>query len=84
MKFYKEDRYRFNFWNKIRVMKLNAIYGSCIIVWFFKNGKQHNPKNASYIVGIYKQFFLNGNFYGYESHFTKESWRKFIKMQVFL
>ena len=83
MKFYTY-KYGFNFWNKIKVMKLSAIYGSCFIVWFFKNGKEHNNKNASYVDKNAKSFYLNGNYYGNHNDLTKESWQRFIKMQVFL
>ena len=84
MKFYKDKVNNNSYLRKIRFRKLTSIYIDNIGIDFFKNGKRHNSKNAAFTDGIYKQFFLNGNFYGYESHFTKESWRKFIKMQVFL
>ena len=83
MKFYTY-KYGFNFWNKIRVMKLNAIYGSCFIAIFFKNGKEHNNKNASYVDKNAKSIYLNGKCYGYKDNFTKQSWQRFVKMQVFL
>ena len=90
MKFYKDNKSIYYFC-KIRNNKLTSIYQehyyeketSC--VKFFKNGLKHNDKNASYIhIDGYKQFYLNGHFNGYKKDFTKQSWRKFIKMQVFL
>jgi hypothetical protein len=91
MKFYI-DKYKNNFyyWNKTRINKLNAIlnsknalnYAKC--VYFFKNGKFHNTKNAAYIeINGYKQFFINGHCYGYND-FTKKSWRRFVKLKAFL
>ena len=84
MKFYREDKNNYEYWNKIIRNKLNAIYHS-ESVWFFKSGKHHNFKNASYFnYNGYKEFSLNGKLYGYENDFTKKSWRKFVKIQVFL
>ena len=91
MKFYKykDDC---NYWNKIKKYELTAIYyqpNRSIYVQFFKNGKLHNAKNASYVTyhGM-KAFNLNGNFYGNfygkKNDFTKESWRRFVKLQAFL
>jgi hypothetical protein len=95
MKFYKEQKKNIMgkkyYWNKIKFNKLTAIldsknpinYINC--VFFFKNGNYHNPKNATYIRHDgYKQFFLNNKCYGFEYHFNKESWRRFVKIQVFL
>ena len=84
MKFYREDKYDYFYCGKIISNKLNACYNRCNSIIFYKNGKQHNPRNASYIDNIIKAFYLNGNFYGYKNDFTKESWRKFVKLQVFL
>ena len=83
MKFYKDNndwRYR----DKIRRNKLTAIYTNNIIIAFLKNGKYHNSKNAAYI-STYgtKEFFLNDKYYRTNT-FTKLSWRKFAKLQVFL
>jgi hypothetical protein len=82
MKFYREINYGFDFWCKIYDNKLNAIYLDYSIVRFFKNGRLHNSKNAAYISDGYQAFYLNDKDYG--DHYTKESWRKFIKMQAFL
>jgi hypothetical protein len=82
MKFYKY-KHSFYYWNKIINDKLTAIYCNDSI-WFLKNGKEHNYKNAAFIYDKYKQFYLNGNFYGDLNNFTKKSWRRFVKMQVFL
>jgi hypothetical protein len=84
MKFYKEDSVNFFYWDKIKNNKLSVIYFSHNI-WFFKNGKMYNNKNASYIrFDGYKKFYLNNNFYGDNNDFTKKSWRKFVKLQAFL
>lgn len=85
MKFYKEDRDRFNFCNKIRINKLNAICCDFFYCEFYKNGQIHNSKNAAYInYSGYKIFYLNNKLYGYSGDYTKQSWRKFIKLQFFL
>jgi hypothetical protein len=88
MKFYKdknEDNYYDNYWSLILDKKLNAIYMSPYFVGFFKNGKYNNIKNAAYIrrTGS-KDFCLNTKYYGDSFKFTKQSWRRFVKMQVFL
>jgi hypothetical protein len=90
MKFYN-DKENFDLWHKIKFDNLTAILNTINTmnyntkcVYFFKNGKWSNNKNAAYIDGIYKQFRLNDNLYGNQKRFTKESWRRFIKMQVFL
>ena len=83
MKFYK-DKYIYGYLDKIINKKITAIYCNNNIS-FFKNGKLHNPKNATYIrYDEYKQFRLNGIYYGGENKFTKKSWRRFAKMQTFL
>jgi hypothetical protein len=91
MKFYKERVIDlFIRLNIIENNKLTAIYSSEFDVTFFKNGKYHNAKNAAYIHdSSYKQFCLNGKYYGdnntsNQNYFTKQSWRKFIKLQAFL
>ena len=86
MKFYKEkNSYRFCLYDYIVLNKLNSIYISTERVIFFKNGDYHNSKNASYIYfDGYKNFHLNGIYYSNESRFTKQSWRRFVKLQVFL
>jgi hypothetical protein len=84
MKFYKDNNWHLIY--KIQYNKLTAIYLSHInSISFFKNGKKHNYKNAAYIsyYGI-EEFYLNGKDYGTNYTFTKSSWRKFVKMQVFL
>ncbi len=72
---------------KINDNMLDAILISSgsLYVRFLKNGKDHNTKNAALIrYDGYKQFYLNNKLYGYKKDFTKKSWRKFVKMQVFL
>ena len=56
-----------------------------MIVYFYKNGKYHNSKNAAIINYIgYKEFSLNDEYYGDEYDFTKQSWRRFVKLKFFL
>jgi hypothetical protein len=90
MKFYRDNKSIYYFC-KIRNNKLTSIYQesyyeketSC--VKFYKNGLKHNDKNAAYIgLDGYKDFCLENEEYGDEEKFTKESWRKFVKLQVFL
>jgi hypothetical protein len=85
MKFYKYKTFG-NYLNIIFNYKLNAIYCySSGSVAFFENGKQHNAKNATYIFyDGYKEFYLDGKLYGDKRNFTKLSWRRFVKLQVFL
>jgi predicted phosphohydrolase len=86
MKFYKDKiNGNHSYWNKIIINKLNAIYCSSFSVHFYKNGMKHNTKNPAYIrFDRYKTFYLNDKSYGNQDKFTKKSWRKFIKLQVFL
>ncbi len=45
----------------------------------------HNYKNAAYTDKYgYKEFYLNGKPCGNQKHFTKESWRRYVKLRVFL
>jgi hypothetical protein len=82
MKFYRVTNYIY--WSKFINSKLNAIYCDANIR-FLKNGKHHNTKNAAFInYKGDKQFILNGKFYGNQINFTKESWRRFVKLNVFL
>jgi hypothetical protein len=85
MKFYKYNQLG-NYFNIIFYYKLNAIYSyQSGTVVFFKNGKTHNNKNSAIInPNNYKAFWLNDKCYGTEKDFTKESWRRFVKLQVFL
>lgn len=85
MKFYryiKSSKYL----NKIYSNKLTAIYSKeNSYVQFYKNGKDHNSKNASYIcISRYKEFWFNNKSYGTEKDFTKQTWRRFVKLKVFL
>ena len=84
MKFYKEKN-DCNFWSKILDNKLSSIYFNTFFITFYKNGKRNNNKNAAYIENNgYKEFLLNDKYYGDETNFTKQSWRKFVKLQTFL
>jgi hypothetical protein len=95
MKFYKKKTNPMKFYNynntldyyaKIRGNKLTSIFISYYkTTMFFKNGKYNNTKNAAYITyNGYKKFYLNDKLYGYHYNFTKESWRRFVKLQAFL
>ncbi len=84
MKFYKDKKKLFNF-NKIKDNKLDAIIYFSKSIWFYKNGEEHNSKNATYIRRDgYKEFYLNNKYYGDNNKFTKFSWRRFVKLQAFL
>jgi hypothetical protein len=88
MKFYKDTNNTF-YLNKITINKLTCIYCDNIAIDFGKNGENHNARNAAYVNynGVYKQFILNGKYYGNHTKFTKKSWRKFVrelKLQAFL
>ncbi len=82
MKFYKYN-IRFNL-IKIEINNITCIYNNFPATTFYKNGKEHNNKNASFIDDSHKEFYLNGKYYGGRMNFTKQSWRKFIKLQAFL
>ena len=80
MKFYIEAS-----WLKIKAYNLTAIFNDHYNVIFYKNGEIHNNKNAAYInYSGFKEFRLNGIYYGCEEHFNKKSWRKFVKLKAFL
>jgi hypothetical protein len=82
MKFYRDINSNDYYW-KIRYNKLNVIYTYNKDILFFKNGKYHNSKNASVFSDFINiQFWLNGKWY--RDDFTKESWRRFVKLQAFL
>ncbi len=85
MKFYKDKKiYDCYFWNKITDNYLTCIYYDVDSIIFYKNGFFHNNKNAAYIrFDGYKGFYLNNKCYGNENDFTKKSWRRFVKLQIF-
>ena len=85
MKFYRDKNNTFYF-NKIKNNNLTCVYCDDIGVDFFKNGKNHNTKNTAYIHNDnkFKEFCLNGKYYGDQNDFNKKSWRKFVKLQAFL
>mgnify|MGYP007069476646 CR=1 FL=1 len=73
------------FWDLIIVGKLTAIHNGFLMVRFYKNGRLHNTKNAACTDDYaYREFRLNGNWYSVNKNFTKESWRRFVKLQAFL
>jgi hypothetical protein len=54
-------------------------------VRFVKNGNFHNNKNAAFVtINRYKEFILNDKNYGNQDNFTKQTWRRFVKLQAFL
>ena len=93
MKFYINiNSWTWDYLNKIINNKLTCSYhltsahnNISIAIEFYKNGQNHNSKNASYFnYNGFKEFSLNGKIYGYHNTFTKSSWRKFVKLQAFL
>ena len=96
MKFYKYKYYSEIYKLKITAICCNYSYGishknndynSCnyYSIRFYKNGILNNFKNATFIVNnSYKEFRLNNKYYGDQDTFTKQSWRKFVKLQAFL
>jgi hypothetical protein len=83
MRFYK-DKELYRFWYYIQENKLTAIFQNLNQeIVFLKKSKCHNNKNAAYIRKYEKHFYLNGNFHGYDSFFSKDSWRRNIKLKVF-
>jgi hypothetical protein len=85
MKFYNDKYSNISYyWNKIMTFEIEGIINSVGITWIFKNGVLNNTKNASVSDGKNKSFYLNGRFYGYGLDFTKQSWRRFVKLQAFL
>jgi hypothetical protein len=88
MKFYR-DKYsssHYFYLTKAENNNLNAIcIDSANIVRFLINGKRHNTKNASFYESkIYKIFYLNDEAYGNENEYDKQSWRRFVKLRMFL
>jgi hypothetical protein len=83
MKFYRDINSCY-YWFKIKSNNLDAIYYGHSVL-FLKNGECHNAKNAAAIHSNgYKVFYLNGKLYGYQTIFTKKTWRKFVKLKAFI
>jgi hypothetical protein len=83
MKFYRDKKNSFDYCNKI--IKLTCIYYNGYVISFLKNGLLHNNKNTAYIrYSEYKDFYLNGKYYGGSVKFNKKLWRKYIRLQAFL
>ena len=78
MKFYKGEFDHENFINckyyyQIIDNKLTAVYCDDRTM-FFKNGKLNNYKKAAIIFNTHEcNFYLNGEYYGNEYDFTKQS-----------
>lgn len=84
MKFYI-DKKGTNYFNHIIKKNITCIYSTYYnFIRVFANGYANNDKNAAVISNNHKEFFLNGIFYGNHLDFTKNSWRKFVKLKVFL
>ena len=92
MKFYLDQFKALNL-SKIIVNKLTAIYVNLFTteMQFFKSGIVNNEKNAAQLFEIEygyrygdKEFVLNGICYGCEDDFTKQTWRRFVKLKAFL
>jgi hypothetical protein len=87
MKFYRDRDINNNYYhNKICDNNLSACYldSEDEEILFFNNGYIHNFKNAAYVTKGFKSFYLNGYFCDTSWYFTKESWRRFVKLQVFI
>ncbi len=91
MKFYKNKNDKYDYFDKIIINQLTAIleflsplFSKNSYVCFYKNGKLHNDKNSAYNTFEYKSFWLENNCYNKHYTFNKFSWRKFVKLQVFL
>jgi hypothetical protein len=74
--------------NKIKAIISCKVIGEQAIeveVTFFDKGEFHNNKNAAiYWSDKYKDFYLKSKSYGSAKTYTKQSWRRFVKMQTFL
>ena len=69
----------------IKMKNLTAIYCDSFAVDFFENGLRHNCKEAAQIRrDRYKEYYFNEIYYGNSKSFTKKSWRRFVKLRVFL
>jgi hypothetical protein len=88
MKFYRDYTNYNDFYHyKIMINNLTSIYTDSYYIRFYKNGKKHNSKNFAFInKNCYGRgrYFLNGEDYGNQDNFTKQSWRRFTKLQIFL
>ena len=86
MKFYKDIGYEYKYYyiiyNKLTCIHIDKAYNAVV---FYKNGKLHNSKNSACINCFkHKSFYLNNKRYENDNNFTKQSWRKFVKLQAFL
>ncbi len=85
MKFYRDKNKSDLYWNKILDNKLTCIlFDYYEVITFYKNGLEHNSKNAALVTeSTRKLFYLNGIYHGDQIKFTKHSWRRFVKIEVF-
>jgi len=86
--------------NFVRTTNTCILMDKTNTVYFFKNGILHNTKNAASFHDRINVAYLNGVLYGLilsdlsytkfsnilykRKFFTKKSWRRFVKTQVFL
>ena len=85
MKFYKGNQSNIFYYDKAKNNKLICVYSDNIAVDFCENVQNHNNKNAAYInYSGFKALWLNGKCYGTNNDFTKQSWRRFVKLKAFL
>lgn len=90
MKFYKDSE-GYKYYDVILKENVTAVHQFREKkVTFYLNGKRHNAKNAAlYWIGFkMKFFFLNGKIFRSANFslddFTKETWRKFNALKVFI
>jgi hypothetical protein len=97
MKFYREKKNQYIRINYILYNRLTAIYSYNTLTQFYRNGVEHNSKNASHVMkNSIKEFYLDGKYFGCsfflsrnkfnlnQKIFDKQSWRRFVKLQAFL
>ena len=93
MKFYRDKYAEYDlvaafddkYYSQINDKQLNAIYHNPIKVEFLKNGLDYNTKNAAIVyINGYKRYCLHDIIYGDSTKFTKQSWRRFVKLQILL
>ncbi len=81
--------YRYPPANKQKIIPFdqsNLIYQNDLKqISFLRNNRYHNVKNAAFLTKSgCKEYYLDGKCYGNQEKLTKESWRRFVKLQLFL
>jgi hypothetical protein len=84
MKFFVKTK--LSFWAKIFYGKKTCVYQIKFeAIAFYKNGILNNTKNAAIIYrNNLKSFYIDGVLFSANNKFTKQSWRKFVKLKAFL